>query len=93
MARKKKKLSEMMDRTVVYGDKFGDIGGSAGDRIKRGGSGLALKAAPKGDPFGAIGNLSPGTRIERGRTGKITEDDPRWDPSTMGNRRRGKRRR
>jgi hypothetical protein len=32
-----------------------------------------------GDPFGAIGNLSPGTRIKRGRS-KITEDDPRWRP-------------
>jgi len=32
-----------------------------------------------GDPFGAIGNLSPGQRIKRGRK-KITEDDPRWRP-------------
>jgi hypothetical protein len=60
MARAKgKKLSQMIDNTVVYGDKFGDIGGSAGDRIKRGGSGV-----------------------------KIAEDDPRWNPRTMGNRRR-----
>jgi hypothetical protein len=41
----------------------------------------------KSDPFGSIGNLSPGNRIKRGRTGKITEDDPRFDPKTMGNRR------
>jgi hypothetical protein len=34
------------DRTVVYGDKFGDIGGSAADRIKRGGSGIP-KSRPK----------------------------------------------
>jgi hypothetical protein len=33
----------------------------------------------RGDPFGAIGNLSPGQRIKRGRR-KITEDDPRWRP-------------
>jgi hypothetical protein len=39
------------------------------------------------DPFGSIGNLSPGDRIKRGRTGRITEDDPRWNPKTMGNRR------
>jgi hypothetical protein len=32
-----------------------------------------------GDPFGAIGNLSPGQRVKRGRR-KITEDDPRWRP-------------
>lgn len=44
------------DPTVVYGDKFGDIGGSASDRIRRGGSG-------------------------------IKEDDPRWNPKTMGNKR------
>ena len=59
---RRKKLSEMIDKTVVYGDKFGDIGGSAGDRIRRGGSG----AGPR----------------------KIAEDDPRWNPRTMGNRRR-----
>lgn len=46
-----------------------------------------LSAQPKGDPFGAIGNLPAGTRIKRGRTGKITEDDPRWSPKTMGNKR------
>jgi hypothetical protein len=40
-----------------------------------------------GDPFGPLGNLSAGTRVKRGRTGQITEDDPRWDPRTMGNRR------
>ena len=45
------------------------------------------KRSPEGDPFGAIGNLSPGTRIKRGRSGRITEDDPRWNPRTMGNRR------
>jgi hypothetical protein len=50
-------VSKKADPTVVYGDKFGDIGGSAGDRIRRGGS------------------------------GKITEDDPRWNPKTMGNKR------
>lgn len=38
-----------------------------------------------GDPFGSIGNLSPGQRIKRGRN-RITEDDPRWNPKTMGNR-------
>ena len=32
-----------------------------------------------GDPFGKIGNLTPGQRIKRGRR-KITEDDPRWRP-------------
>lgn len=37
------------------------------------------KVGVHGDPFGAIGNLSPGTRIKRGRN-KITEDDPRWRP-------------
>jgi hypothetical protein len=42
---------------------------------------------PKADPFGALGNLPAGTRIKRGRTGKITEDDPRWNPKTMGNKR------
>lgn len=49
---------------------------------------LLLPAPVKvnGDPFGAIGNLSPGQRIKRGRTGKITEDDPRFNPKTMGNR-------
>jgi hypothetical protein len=41
----------------------------------------------QGDPFGRVGNLSAGTRIKRGRTGRITEDDPRWNPRTMGNRR------
>jgi hypothetical protein len=56
--KKKKKLSEMMDRTVVYGDKFGDIGGSAADRIKRGGSGLTTKAS--GNPLGV--NRRGGTR-------------------------------
>jgi hypothetical protein len=45
----------------------------------------------RGDPFGSIGNVSPGTRIKRGRTGKITEDDPRWNPKTMGNKRGGTR--
>ena len=35
------------------------------------------KVGVHGDPFGAIGNLSPGTRIKRGRN-RITEDDPRW---------------
>jgi len=39
------------------------------------------------DPFGKLGNLSPGQRIKRGRSGRITEDDPRWNPRTMGNRR------
>jgi hypothetical protein len=34
------------------------------------------KAAAHGDPFGPIGNLSPGTRIKRGRDGKVHEDDP-----------------
>lgn len=49
---------------------------------------VAKRSASKGDPFGAIGNLSPGQRIKRGRDGsKITEDDPRWNPKTMGNRR------
>ena len=48
---------------------------------------LIKDQTPKGDPFGAIGNLTPGQRIERGRTGKITEDDPRWNPKTMGNKR------
>lgn len=33
-----------------------------------------------GDPFGALGNLPPGTRIKRGRSGPIKEDDPRWRP-------------
>jgi hypothetical protein len=42
---------------------------------------------PSGDPFGGVGSLSPGDRIKRGRTGRITEDDPRWNPKTMGNRR------
>ena len=32
-----------------------------------------------GDPFGKLGNLTPGQRIKRGRR-KITEDDPRWRP-------------
>jgi hypothetical protein len=45
----------------------------------------------RGDPFGSIGNVSPGTRIKRGRTGKITEDDPRFNPKTMGNKRGGTR--
>lgn len=44
----------------------------------------------KTDPFGAVGNLSPGDRIRRGRSGKIQEDDPRWNPKTMGNRRGGR---
>lgn len=51
---------------------------------------MAKRKRPKGggDPFGAIGNLSPGQRIERGRDAtRITEDDPRWNPKTMGNRR------
>jgi hypothetical protein len=39
------------------------------------------------DPFGKIGNLSPGQRIKRGRSGKITEDDPRWNGRTMGDKR------
>ena len=52
-----------------------------------------LSTQPKGDPFGAIGNLSPGQRIKRGRDANvITEDDPRWNPKTMGNK-RGKLRR
>jgi hypothetical protein len=42
---------------------------------------------PSGDPFGAIGNLSPGQRVKRGRSGRITEDDPRWNSKTMGNHR------
>lgn len=45
----------------------------------------------RGDPFGAVGNLTPGQRIQRGRTGKVTEDDPRWNPKTMGNKRGRKR--
>jgi hypothetical protein len=45
----------------------------------------------KSDPFGSIGKLSPGQRIKRGRGGKIMEDDPRWNPKTMGNR-KGRRR-
>jgi hypothetical protein len=35
------------DPTVVYGDKFGDIGGSAADRIKRGGSGIPKRGHPR----------------------------------------------
>jgi hypothetical protein len=50
-----------------------------------------LSTQPKGDPFGPIGNLPAGQRIKRGRTGAITEDDPRWNPKTMGNK-RGRRR-
>lgn len=42
---------------------------------------------PSGDPFGSIGNLSPGTRIKRGRDGKVHEDDPGFNPKKMGNRR------
>jgi hypothetical protein len=41
----------------------------------------------KTDPFGKIGNLSPGDRIKRGRGSHIEEDDPRWNPKTMGNKR------
>jgi hypothetical protein len=47
---------------------------------------MSKRKADPGDPFGKIGNLSPGQRIKRGRR-KITEDDPRWNPKTMGNRR------
>lgn len=43
----------------------------------------------KTDPFGKIGSLSPGDRIKRGRGGRVMEDDPRWNPKTMGNRRSG----
>jgi hypothetical protein len=46
-----------------------------------------VSKGPHGDPFGGIGHLSPGQRVKRGRTGRITEDDPRWNPKTMGNRR------
>jgi hypothetical protein len=49
------------------------------------------KAAAHGDPFGPIGNLSPGTRIKRGRDGKVHEDDPGFNSRTMGNRRGAKR--
>jgi hypothetical protein len=45
-----------------------------------------MSKKPSGDPFGGIGNLSPGQRVKRGRR-RITEDDPRWNPKTMGNRR------
>jgi hypothetical protein len=45
-----------------------------------------MSKKPSGDPFGGIGNLSPGQRVKRGRS-RITEDDPRWNPKTMGNRR------
>jgi hypothetical protein len=38
----------------------------------------------KNDAFGKIGG-SAGDRIKR--AGKITEDDPRWNPKTMGNKR------
>ena len=55
---------------------------------KRKGRSLSQQLGAMGDPFGAVGDLAPGTRIKRGRTGEITEDDPRWDPRTMGNRRR-----
>jgi len=48
---------------------------------------MARHGKPKGDPFGPIGNLPAGTRIKRGRSGRITEDDPRWNPKTMGNKR------
>ena len=42
--------------------------------------------APPGSPFGRIGNRSAGQRI-KGAGGRITEDDPRWNPKTMGNKR------
>lgn len=48
---------------------------------------LIAKFIAKTDPFGKIGNLTPGQRVQRGRTGRITEDDPRWNPRTMGNHR------
>lgn len=40
--------------------------------------------AKKAGAFGPIGG-SPGDRIRRG--GRVTEDDPRWNPKTMGNKR------
>lgn len=59
--------------------------------MKRAKKTLTQQLAARGDPFGRIGNLPPGQRIQRGRSGKITEDDPRWNPKTMGNRRGSKR--
>jgi hypothetical protein len=32
----------------------------------------------------AIGHLSPGQRVKRGRSGRITEDDPRWNSEDDG---------
>jgi hypothetical protein len=39
-----------------------------------------MSKKPSGDPFGGIGNLSPGQRSSAGAAGRITEDDPRWNP-------------
>lgn len=59
-------------------------------RKKYGAKAMARHAA-MGDPFGKIGNLTPGQRIQRGRDGKIHEDDPGFNPKTMGNKRSGRR--
>lgn len=53
---------------------------------------VAKTGAPPGTPFGPIGNRSAASRI-KGGTGRITEDDPRWNPKTMGNKRGRVRRR
>lgn len=48
---------------------------------------LKGKLSKGGDPFGKIGDLTPAQRIQRGRDGKVHEDDPGWKPKTMGNKR------
>jgi hypothetical protein len=55
-------------------------------------SGSAYKPTRDGaGAFQPFPTVDAGTRIKRGGGGKITEDDPRWNPSKMGNR-KGRRR-
>jgi hypothetical protein len=39
------------------------------------------------NPFGGLGSLTPGQRVQRGHRDRPAEDDPGWNPKTMGNRR------
>jgi hypothetical protein len=58
------------------------------------GRATAYKPKPTRGDAGALQpfpSVDAGTRIRRGGGGKITEDDPRWDPKKMGNR-KGRRR-
>lgn len=64
-----------VDKTVVYGDKFGDIGGSAGDRIKRGGSGVTPKRSKPGS-----GGHSPEYRRRAKRSGWVEYPGGRLAP-------------